>query len=277
MKYFFEKISLYAAPARIGIFVLVLLVFWFPIAAPIYLFLGNDPNLVTIITLSLLYVNFILLLRFWGKKVYNQPKIFQEYGLVWQRQNGIDLVNALAIGLIFCLGLFILMSFCGWLELKPPSLPPLILISQGLLSAIALGFAEELLFRGWLLNELERDYSPKIAMIYSTVAYALLHFIKPLSEIIRTIVTFPALVILGLTLVWAKRSHKGRLGFSIGLHAGLVWGYYIINVGQMLRYTNRVPSWVTGIDGNPLAGIAGILFLGILAFWMRRNAQKSDT
>jgi hypothetical protein len=107
-----------------------------------------------------------------------------------------------------------------------------------------------------------------------------LHFIKPLPEVIRTFPQFPGLVLLGLALVWAKRStrrqlrltgvqHQGRLGLPIGLHAGLVWGYYMIHVGQLARYSGQVPQWLTGIDQNPLAGGAGLVFLMLLAAYMR--------
>ena len=51
------------------------------------------------------------------------------------------------------------------------------------------------------------------------------------------------------------------MGICIGLHGGLVWGYYIINVGEMVRYNDRVPVWVTGIDNNPIAGVMGLIFL----------------
>jgi hypothetical protein len=33
----------------------------------------------------------------------------------------------------------------------------------------------------------------------------------------------------------------------------------------LIKYTGRVPPWLTGIDGNPIAGGMGLLFLGILA------------
>ena len=60
---------------------------------------------------------------------------------------------------------------------------------------------------------------------------------------------------------------------SIGLHTGLVWGYYILTVGQLLEYTGKVPAWFTGIDGNPIAGLMGLFFLSILALWMRTLTQ----
>ncbi|HEY9891306.1 MAG TPA: LPXTG cell wall anchor domain-containing protein, partial [Candidatus Sericytochromatia bacterium] len=81
-----------------------------------------------------------------------------------------------------------------------------------------------------------------------------------------------SLLILGLTLVWAKRSTRGLLGLPIGIHAGLVWGYYILNVGKLVEYSHQVSPWITGVDGNPIAGVMGLLFLSFLAFWMRKRS-----
>lgn len=71
------------------------------------------------------------------------------------------------------------------------------------------------------------------------------------------------------------------MGISIGIHSGLVWGYYIVNVGQMVKYNNLVPSWITGIDKNPIAGVMGISFLLILLYSLKidnklRNKVKND-
>lgn len=134
--------------------------------------------------------------------------------------------------------------------------------------AIAVGFAEELLFRGWLLNELDRGYSPSVSLVTSSLIFALLHGIRP---------QLLALGILGSILVWAKRATRGRLGLSIGFHAGIVWGYYLVNVGQLVTFSNRFPAWVTGIDRKPLAGVVGILTLSAIAFGMRSVALKKSS
>lgn len=244
---------------------------WLPLAAPIY-WLGRDPNSVSILTMVLLYGEFIFLLRFWGKHVYRQPKLLRHYGLERTRRNVGYLLIGLGTGIITVLSLFGLEGWLGWLVWQRATvfLPQVIL--EGLIVALGIGFAEELLFRGWLLDELQRDYPPRAALWANALVYAVLHFIKPPAEIIRTLPGFPALLLLGLTFVWAKRSSRSRLGLPIGLHAGLVWGYYIINVGQVVQYSGQVPDWITGVDRNPLAGIMGLLFLGIIAFWVRRRS-----
>lgn len=262
----------YPAPLRLGIFVLALLLLWLPLAIPIY-WLGRDPNWVSILTIVLLYGEFILLVRFWGKHVYRKPQILRHYGLRRTRQNGRDLLIGLGIGIISLLSLFLVEGWLGWLLWQQPSilLPQLIL--EGLIVALGVGFAEELLFRGWLLDELQRDYRPRPSLWINSCLFALLHFIKPLKELLRTWPQFSGLLLLGLTLVWAKRSTKGRLGLPIGIHAGLVWGNYIINVGQLVQYSGQIPDWITGVDRNPLAGVMGLLFLAVMAFWIRRQSH----
>jgi membrane protease YdiL (CAAX protease family) len=265
------KFAQYPAPARLGIFIVILLLLWLPGAAPIYLLLAHDPNLVTILTMGLLFGEFLLLLGWWGKNVYRRSHLLRQYGLERSRQNGLDLLKGLSIGLLFTFSLFVLEGLLGWIEFQTPQavLPRVIL--EGFVSALGIGFAEELVFRGWVLDELQRDYTLKASLWADAIIFAVLHFLKPLSEVVRTLPTFPALVLLGLTQVWAKRSSGGRLGLPIGIHAGLVWGYYILNVGQLVQYSNKVSPWITGVDRNPIAGVMGLLFLGVLAFWMRKR------
>ncbi|WP_103125707.1 CPBP family intramembrane glutamic endopeptidase [Nostoc cycadae] len=260
----FAYFARYPAPARLGIFVLALLVLWLPFAAPIYLLWGTG-NTVSIITMLVLYSDFVFLLRLWGTKVHFLPHPLESHGLVRTRKNGLELLRGLCLGLISLLCLFFLEAKFGWLiwQQTPQFLPKIIL--EGLLVALGVGLAEELLFRGWLMDELQFDYGSKAALWASSTIYAVLHFIKPWAEILRTLPSFPGLLLLGLTLGWARQLCKGQLGFAIGLHAGLVWGYYIINVGDLLLYTGRVPVWITGIDRNPLAGIMGLLFLILIA------------
>lgn len=257
-------------PIRVGCFVLTLLLLWLPFAAPVYL-LVNDTNLVSILTMVLLYAQFIVLLQLWGKNVYQQPQILKQYGWEITHINAVDLISGLATGIINILIVFGLQGFLGWLTWEQPQVLLVKVILEGLIVSLGIGFAEELLFRGWLLDELERDYSPSVAVWINAVVFAALHFIKPLQAIIDTLPQFPALVLLGLTQVWAKRWRRGRLGLPIGLHSGLVWGYYIINVGGLIEYSHQVPDWVTGINQNPLQGLMGVIFMGILAFWMRRR------
>ncbi|MEM7594064.1 MAG: CPBP family intramembrane glutamic endopeptidase [Cyanobacteria bacterium P01_A01_bin.83] len=237
-----------------------------PLAIPIYWLLSEDPNLASILTMVLLFVELLWFWQFWGKSVHNQPAIFARYGLVKSNRNTKEFFQGIAIGFWLCLGLFITEALLGWITVNKAPVGLTRIVIEGLLSAMGIALAEELLFRGWLLDELQRDYGNKTCIWVTAIAYAVAHFLKPIEEIIRTAVTFPALVLLGVALVVAKYKHSDRLGICIGIHTGLVWAYYIVNVGQLIEYSDRVPVWVTGIDGNPIAGFMGLVFLSGLTW-----------
>ncbi|MEG4333765.1 type II CAAX endopeptidase family protein [Microcoleus sp. AT9_A2] len=268
-----QIIASYPFPLRVIIFLLILLAIWLPLAAPIYL-LVKDSNLATILTMALLFTEFLFLVRIWGKKVYGQTQLLKSYGLINTRKNGFELLIGLAIGLLLTFSLFAVQGLFGLVAWQNSDNLPRI-IAEGLLSALGVGFAEELVFRGWLLDELQRDYNYRISLWVNSLVFALSHFIKPVAAMLQSWPQFPGLLLLGLILVWGKRSRQNRLGLSIGLHAGLVWGYYMINIGQLVRYSASVPEWVTGVNGNPLAGAIGLLFLSVLAVGMRKMSQQS--
>jgi uncharacterized protein len=269
-----KAIASSAVPVRIGIFILILLLLWLPIAIPVYLTLWKDGNLTSIVTMGILYLEFLWLSHQWNRQIHGDRGLCA-YGLVWKRKTAIEWVNGLAIGLFLPFALFLTGALFGAIAWQSPSMSLSRLIFEGSLTALAVGFAEELLFRGWLLYELEKDYRYPVAVWSSALLFAIAHFLKPLAEIIRTFPQFPALVLLGLTLAWAKKATGNRLGMSIGLHAGLIWAYYILNVGKCVSPTGTVPDWVTGIDNNPLAGLMGLIFLGILALGIRKKARGS--
>lgn len=221
--------------------------------------------------MGLLFVIFLISLHLWGKYVYGKTNLFKLYGLIISRKNLLYLLKGLLIGFISNNLLFLIEFLLGWVTFQPPVISPVKLIMEGFLSAMAIAIGEELLFRGWLLTELEKDYSAKKVPFINALAFAALHFIKPITEIIRTFVTFPALFLLGLTLVWAKQTHQNLLGICIGIHGGLVWGFYILNVGKIVIYTEKVPTWITGIDQNPIAGIMGLILLSILSISIKKK------
>ncbi|MEG4944276.1 CPBP family intramembrane glutamic endopeptidase [Microcoleus sp. F4-D5] len=268
-----QIIATYPFPLRVIIFLIILLAIWLPLAAPIYL-LVKDSNLATILTMGLLFAEFLFLVPRWGKQVYGQTKLLKSYGLINTRQNGFELLIGLAIGLLLTFSLFAVQGLFGFVAWQNSDNLPRI-IAEGLLSALGVGFAEELVFRGWLLDELQRDYNYRISLWANSLVFALSHFIKPVAAMLGSWPQFPGLLLLGLILVWGKRSRHNRLGLSIGLHAGLIWGYYIINIGQLVRYSGSVPDWVTGVNGNPLAGAVGLLFLSVLAVGMRKMSEHS--
>lgn len=258
-------------PIRIVVMISWLLLSWLPLALPCYQLIP-DSNLVSIVTLVGLYVEFIAWLWIWGRWIDRKPQVWATYGFWGGWQFGREVWRGF-LGAAGCLWLLFLgEGAMGWLQWHSPQTaqPFLQVLLEGSLVGVGIGLAEELFFRGWLLSELAREYPPRVGLMVTSLIFAALHFIKPLPDILATLPQLAGLLILGATLVWARWVTQGRLGFSIGLHAGLVGSYYWLNVGGLTRYTHQVPDWVTGINNNPLAGLSGLSTLGLLAVLVRK-------
>lgn len=280
-----ERVAQLNAWARIFLFLLLLGAVWLPFGAAVYLPSGwfYESNTAEIVVLVLLYFGFLVGLPFWGQWVHGWKSAFVRCGLRVRSQFFKDLWLALLIGAFGVFALFGIETLLGWATPTAPSPRLVRFIIEGLVMALAVAFAEEMLFRGWVLSELEQDYHSAVSLSMSAIFFAAMHFIKPVSEIIRTLPQFLGLVILGIALGWARRSPTGKigsqvasLGYPIGLHAGLIWGYYIVNVGGLSDYTGRAPEWLTGIDSNPLAGLLGLILLGLIASAFAKTAKPAS-
>ncbi len=127
-----------------------------------------------------------------------------------------------------------------------------------LLLGLWVGITEEVIFRGVLINELTPDYSYWLAGIISSVIFALLHLIWQPK---KTIPQLPGLWLMGMVLVLARWIIDGNLGLAWGLHAGWIWGLSSLQEANLISYTGKVPSQITGWLGDPIAGIVGIICL----------------
>ncbi|MEM8804521.1 MAG: type II CAAX endopeptidase family protein [Cyanobacteria bacterium P01_G01_bin.38] len=279
------RLARQTALVRVFVFMGLLAVLWGPVALLIY-GLGHALKaeaIASTLALGVLYVWFILLLRRWGRGINRWAHPLSHCGLRGGSGFAVSAVQALVVGAGAIVGLFGIEILLGWAAPQMPGWSLVWIALEGLLVAIGIGFAEELFFRGWLLLELERDYSPSLALLLNALVFAIAHFIKPLPEIIRTSPQFLGLMILGMALVWARRIPTGsrwqrnrtNLGLPMGLHAGLVWGYYIADVGDLTQLTGQAPAWVTGIDGNPLAGMVGLTMLSLLAAKLAQAAGRN--
>ena len=138
---------------------------------------------------------------------------------------------------------------------------------NGLVLALGVGFAEELLFRGWLLGELGLQLGRQRALWLQAALFSLVHtrFNLPLLPLLGLL---GGLLLLGLALGLQRRSDGGLLWGALGLHGGLVGGWFVLNQG-LITLQPGTPSWLSG-PSNPIGGGLGWLGLGLL-LWARRR------
>ncbi|MBD2231868.1 CPBP family intramembrane glutamic endopeptidase [Phormidium tenue] len=281
VKFPWAKLASCPPLVRVVVFLLIVVVLWLPFALPLYglagrgLLPGGD-----LLPTALLYVVFLLVLPRWEREVRAETQPWAQIGFSGRRELSRGMAIGALIGAVSLVVLAIAQLTLGWAVLDLGGARGISLLQTalvGALAATAVGCSEEVLFRGWLLRELGQGWSPEAALGATSLIFAIAHFIKPLDAILALLPQFAGLLLLGLVLGWARRIpvglNKTGLGHPVGLHAGLVWGYYMLEVGNLLQPTEVVPAWVTGLGGNPLAGLLGLTLLsglGVLMFrWSR--------
>ena len=139
---------------------------------------------------------------------------------------------------------------------------------NSLLLIIGIGFAEELVFRGWLLEELKNQYGLKKAIVFQALVFSIVHigFDMPAWQMISIIF---GLFLLGIVLSIIRIKDQNSLWGCAGLHGGLVGIWFLINNG-LVEISKDAPIWLVGpgnINTNPLGGFYGITLLIMIFFY----------
>ena len=223
-----------------------------------------------VVALLLLLVSLPMRLR----RVWQEPHPWARLGVavppaVALRSGVRGLLKALAL-LVLVAGALLLAGQAQWLGEMHGAL-----LLNGLLLLIGVGFAEELLFRGWLWGELDLLVGPRRALLLQAVIFALLHpwYRAPGLEAVGLL---GGLVLLGLVLALQRRADGGSLWGAVGLHGGLVGGWFLVQKG-LLQISPAAPAWWVGPGGadiNPIGGLIGWIGLAAL-LWVRRRWWNS--
>lgn len=136
-------------------------------------------------------------------------------------------------------------------------------VLNALALVVGVGFAEELVFRGWLWGELQRQMASRGALLLQAAVFALVH---PWSQAggLGAVGLLGGLLLLGLNLALLRRDDGGVLWGAVGLHGGLVGGWFALQAG-LLELLPGAPPWLAGPGGsqpNPIGGLVGWIGLG---------------
>ena len=142
---------------------------------------------------------------------------------------------------------------------------------------LGVGFAEELIFRGWLLEELKNQFGIKKAILGQALIFSFVHigFDLPFLQMLSILT---GLFLLGILLALIRLKDKKSLWGCIGLHGGLVGLWFVTNNG-LLEISKNSPKWLVGpgtINTNPLGGIFGISLMAIFCFLNFRLLRKKS-
>ncbi|WP_319419551.1 CPBP family glutamic-type intramembrane protease [Pleurocapsa sp. FMAR1] len=244
-------------------------ILWLPIAFIISRLINWQPNQPLIprqkIILLLSLYAFVPLILGWKIKAENL--LLADLGLSLDSY----ILASILLGLILSvISLAIVFSFesafkfVSWHRENIKSLLPLLL--PILILSLLISLSEELVFRGYVYSTLSTNGSYWLAATFSSLIFALLHL---LWERRATAPQIPGLWLMGMILVEARLINNHDIYLAVGLHAGWIWGLTCIDSAQLLTYSYK-NHWLTGINQQPLAGVAGILCLTVTgwALWL---------
>lgn len=151
------------------------------------------------------------------------------------------------------------------------------LVADALLLLFGVGLAEELIFRGWLWEELNQLASPGVGIIGQALIFSLVHTRFNLG-VLPMLGLLTGLFLLGLVLAFRRRQDHGSLWGCIGLHGGLVSGWFLLEKG-LFNFSADAPAWLIGPGGNhpnPLGGVVAITTLFLLLTKQRMTTSQHN-
>ena len=137
-------------------------------------------------------------------------------------------------------------------------------------AAVLIGFIEEIVFRGFLLQHL-LAWSTRAAVALTSLAYAAVH-VKTLGWSLSTGLELAGLALL-CALLALSYLRTGQLYLAIGLHAALAYG---VRVGKLfIDYPEPPAAWLFGTSRVINGVVSWMVLLGISGLVLLWNAQRS--
>ena len=245
-------------------------------AVPLTL-LGLPAERVSLTGTVLSFVLFLLVMPRWATLRWSEAQPWRRLGLIARKPKArIDHVISLGVGLLMStalIGLIVsLLVFTGngsWrgnLEVQA--------MLNCLLLALGVGFAEELIFRAWLWEELTKILGSRGGLLTQAALFSLVHtrFNLGFGPMLGLLT---GLFLLGLILALLRLRDQGSLWGCIGLHGGLVGGWFLTHQ-NLLSIDPNTPIWLVGPGGpnaNPLGGLVAIISLMAIGSLLIRTTK----
>jgi len=194
----------------------------------------------------------------------------------WKREIGTGLIlgfllMAFIFGVEWTLGWVRVLGF-AWQRQPPMALFGTLLGYASFYTFVA--FGEELAFRGYVLQNLRKEWGSPVALLASSFLFALLHGLNP---------HFTPLALVGIALAGVFMAYgyliSGSLWLPIAFHfawnfaQGPLFSFPVSGLeseGLLLLERGDSPSLITGGAFGPEGGVLGVIaiLLGLLLLWL---------
>lgn len=218
---------------------------------------------------------FSLLTVYVFRRVFDR-RSFMSLGFEWKgyKQHAI---TGLLLGIVL-LGIeSLILYFTGHLAWTGVTVDLADLLS-GLIIMVMVAVSEEVVFRGYILNNLMQSVNKWVALGISAALFALLHAGNPAITSLALLNIFLSGLVMGVNYVYTK-----NLWFAIMFHfswnffLGPILGYEVsgLPLNSLLQQYIEGPDWITGgqfgLEGSVLDGIFSIIAFVLLLLAYERN------
>jgi len=233
-------------------------------------------NKLSIIGTIITFILFLSVLPSWGSIRWKTSNLWVSIGLDFK--NKFTALKEFLSGFIFSIFLifilFMVFFLGGWIDrvgnIQFTELLNAILLIVGIV------FAEEIVFRGWLMEEMVLLFGLKKGMILQSAIFSLAHYRSDIG-LLALIPFLSGLFLFGIVLTLRRNTDRGSLWGCIGLHGGLVSIWYLVDSG-MVSFSIDTPYFLIGPSKNmvnPIGSVIGIIILLITIFFQRRLFSRT--
>ena len=213
----------------------------------------------------------------------------------------IDFCFGLELGAILITLIFFVEWAAGWVTITGffqsyQGIPFAAAIMMMIVTFLAVGFYEELLFRGYYMTNISewlghfKWFKPRQAVLaawlLTSLVFGLTHAFNPNASLISTV----SIMLAGLLLLGLGYLLTGELAVPIGVHItwnffqGSIYGFSVsgmdAGVISLVAINQGGPDWITGGAFGPEAGLLGILamLLGgwLIILWEKHKHSKAS-
>ncbi|HEY9880465.1 MAG TPA: CPBP family intramembrane glutamic endopeptidase [Leptolyngbyaceae cyanobacterium] len=131
---------------------------------------------------------------------------------------------------------------------------------------LAISWVEEIIFRGFVVNQLHlaSDWLGSVEVsswggfAIASLLFAVLHLVW---DGPAGIPQLPGLALMGSVLILARWADGGLLGLPTGLHAGWICALALVDTLKLVTPVETSPRWLAGKPDQPLTGLLDIVLL----------------
>lgn len=241
---------------------------------------GTEKGEASIVNFGVLYALMgLLILAFtWLMRKFIDKRSFISLGFDWKgysNEAGLGFFGALAI---LGIGSLILIA-SGYISFVSASLNITALFIE-IAIMVVVAFIEELLFRGYLLNNLLQSVNKWVALAITSILFALFHEANPDVTVFAIINIVLAGLLLGLNYIFTKNLWFGIcFHFAWNYFQGPVLGYDVsgLKLSSIVQQTVSGPDVWTGgpfgFEGSLLCPLLFVISIAVFTFLFMRRYQ----